>query len=109
MRRASLCQRIEDAKISKNLSKQRLRYNSMSLTRGKSFIDSEEAQDIRRILQQMTLDSTYSTVSSYSADSLTYPDNLMPFIDKHMNYLNAHPKVEASKYLANIKLMTRKR
>jgi hypothetical protein len=79
----------------------------MALSRGKSFTDSQEAKDIRRVLQQMALDSSYSTVSSYSADSLTYPDNLIPFIDKHMNYLNAHPKLDASMYLANIKLMTR--
>ncbi|HXR49841.1 MAG TPA: hypothetical protein VN778_02340, partial [Verrucomicrobiae bacterium] len=75
----------------------------------KSFLDSQEAKDIRRALQQMALDSSYSTASSYSADSLTYPDNLIPFIDKHMNYLNAHPKLDASMYLANIKLMSRVR
>lgn len=79
----------------------------MALTRGKNFLDSEEGKDIRRVLEQMTLDTSYSTVSSYSADSSTYPDNLMPFVDKHLNYLTGHPKVEASSYLANIKLMTR--
>jgi hypothetical protein len=78
----------------------------MALTRGKSFLDSQEGKDLRNILRQMTLDSSYNTVSSYSADSLTYSDSLMPFIDKHMNYLNAHPKLEVNMYVANLKLMT---
>jgi hypothetical protein len=81
----------------------------MALTRGQSFLDSEEAKDIKRMLQQMTQDISYSTQPSYSGDSLTYPDNLMPFIDKHMNYLSNHPKLDADKYLANIRLMTRVR
>jgi hypothetical protein len=79
----------------------------MPLTRGKEFFDSEEAIVIRRILLQMTQDSSYSTLSSYSGDSKTYPDNIMPFTDKHMNYLITHPKLDADKYLANIRLMTR--
>lgn len=81
----------------------------MALTRGKSFLDSQECRDIRDVLEQMELDSSYNTESSYSADSLTYPDNRMPFIDKHMNYFNTHPKIEASTFLANLKLKTRKR
>jgi len=55
----------------------------------------------------MTLDKAYNTDSSYSANSLQYADNLIPFVDKHMNYLNSHPKVEADQYIANIKLMSR--
>jgi hypothetical protein len=81
----------------------------MALTRGKAFFGSPEAQEIRNALLQMTRDSSYSTVPVYSTDSTTYKDNLMPFVDKHMNYLNAHPKMEPSTYLANLRLMTRKR
>lgn len=81
----------------------------MPLTRGKTFLESEEAEDIRDLLQRMTLDSSYSTVSSYNADSLAHPDNRISFIDKHMNYLNTHPKLDASMYVANIKLMCRVR
>ena len=76
----------------------------MPLTRGKNFLDSQEAKDIRSELQRMTLDSKYNTASSYSPDKIKYPDNLIPFADKHMNYLYARPKLEASMYLANVKL-----
>lgn len=77
------------------------------MTRGKSFMDSEEGKNIRRALQQMTDESAYNTTPSYSSDSDRYPDNLIPFTDKHMNYLNSHPKLDPTQYLANIKLMSR--
>ena len=79
----------------------------MITRRSKDFFESQEAKDIRRILKRMTLDKAYNTDSSYSANSLQYADNLIPFVDKHMNYLNSHPKVEADQYIANIKLMSR--
>lgn len=79
----------------------------MALTRGKSFMDSQEGKDIKLAFQKMTLDSAYNTGPSYSSDSDKYPDNLMPFIDKHMNYLNSHPNLDPAMYLANIKLMSR--
>jgi hypothetical protein len=72
-----------------------------------SFLESQEGKDTRHILQLMTLDDLYNTISSYSTNTLQYPDNLIPFTDKHMNYLNAHPELEASQYVANIKLMSR--
>jgi hypothetical protein len=71
------------------------------------FLESEEGRNIRSQLQRMALDNTYNTAATYSSNSLQYPDNLMSFVDKHMNYLNVHPKVEASQYLANLQLMTR--
>lgn len=73
----------------------------------KGFNESEEGKAIRYMLQRMTRDSSYNTAASYSADGDTYPDHLMPFTDKHMNYLNAHPDLDADRYLANIKLMSR--
>lgn len=73
----------------------------------KGFNESEEGLDSIEKLRAMTQDTAYNTPSSYSADSTAYPDNQMPFIDKHMQYLNAHPKVEARQYIANIRLMSR--
>jgi len=57
----------------------------------------------------MTGDSSYNTAPSYSNDTALYPDNLIPFVDKHMNYLVNHPALEASQYLANVRLVTRVR
>lgn len=73
------------------------------------FADSEKGQEIRHKLQLMTDDNSYNTPSSYSANRLVYPDNLMPFVDKHMGYLVDHPLLDPDKYLANVRLATRLR
>jgi hypothetical protein len=72
-----------------------------------SFFDSEEGRKVSHLLEHMVDDSMYNTASSYSANSSLYPDNLIPFVDKHMNYLNSHPKLDAGMYLANLRLMTK--
>jgi len=71
------------------------------------FIESEEGIEIARILEQMASDDTYNTESSYSANSELYPDNLIPFVDKHMNYLSSHPTTDPRHYMSNLRLMTR--
>jgi hypothetical protein len=73
------------------------------------FLDSKEGLAIRQKLQFMMGDKTYNTQSSYSANSMQHPNNLITFVDKHMNYLNVHPKLDAHMYLANLQLMTRVR
>ena len=73
----------------------------------KDFSDTEEGKGIRLEFQKMTDDVLYNTSSTYNRDTSLYPDNLIPFVDKHMNYLVDHPKLEADKYLANVKLITR--
>lgn len=73
------------------------------------FFESEDGQVVMATLRQMSEDSAYNTVSTYSANSTEYPDNRMPFMDKHVNYLLAHPKLDARMYVANLRLMTRSR
>ena len=80
----------------------------MSLTKKKiRFVDSEEAIAIKSILILMTNDPTYNTGSTYSADLVTYPNGLIPFVDKHMNYISLHPGVDPSMYVKNLQLMSR--
>jgi hypothetical protein len=71
------------------------------------FFDSEEGKEIRLKLQYMTRDKAFNTLSSYTSDSLLYPDSKMPFVDKHMNYLNSHPELDSQMYIANVRLKTR--
>lgn len=71
------------------------------------FFDSEEGKEVKRLLQYMTTDKAFNTLSSYTSDSSLYPDNMMPFVDKHMNYLNAHPELDSQKYITNVRLKTR--
>jgi hypothetical protein len=77
--------------------------------RRSAFFETPEGKEIKLELQQIASSNSYNTVSSYSANSLLYPDNLIPFVDKHINYLIDHPSLEADKYLANIRLMTKVR
>lgn len=71
------------------------------------FFETEEGRHVKEELQLLAESSQYNTASIYSANSLLYPDNLIPFVDRHMDYLVKHPLLEPSKYLANLKLMTR--
>jgi hypothetical protein len=77
--------------------------------RRSDFLDSEQFEEIKQKLLQMAGDSTFNTVSSYSSNSTQYPDNLIPFVDKHINYLIAHPNLDSTKYISNLRLMTRVR
>jgi len=81
----------------------------MAIKFRKDFLKSQLGKEIQLIFQSMMLSDLYTTSSSYSSDKVKYPDSLIPFIDKHMDYLNAHPKLEAYQYIANVKLMTRVR
>ena len=73
------------------------------------FFETEDGVEVVRILKQMSLDDTYNTRSSYSANTEVYPDNLIPFVQKHVDYLRAHPAVNPRQYIANLRLRTRLR
>jgi hypothetical protein len=47
--------------------------------------------------------------SSYSANSAVYPSGQIPFVEKHMAYLMAHPKLDHDQYIANLRLMLKTR
>lgn len=79
----------------------------MAVKQRKGFTDSPEGKAAAESLRKMMADASYNTAPSYSANSTDYPDNLMPFADKHMKYLNEHPQLEVGQYIANIKLMSR--
>jgi hypothetical protein len=73
------------------------------------FLDPEEAVRIEQILRSMAIDNTYNTSATYSANSELYPDNLIPFVDKHMKYIGTHPSIDPWHYISNLRLMTRVR
>jgi len=67
---------------------------------------AEEEQEVREALHQMVLSSSYNTSSGFTANSL-YPSGVLPFVDKHMHYLDTYPKLDVRAYLANLRLKTR--
>ncbi len=81
----------------------------MSYKKRPNFYESEEAVAVKNTLLSMQGDERYNTGSSYSADAEKYPDHVISFVDKHMAYLQAHPDVNTSQYLANLRLITKLR
>lgn len=78
-----------------------------TLKKKTNFLDSPEAAEAKAALRLMASDDAYNTRSSYIANGTNYPDNLIPFVDKHMNYLNTHPSIDHRQYLSNLRLMMR--
>lgn len=66
--------------------------------------DVAEAQSELELLVQNVL---YNTQPSFSADSEQYPNNLIPFTEKHMQYLRTHKGIDPRQYIANLRLMTK--
>jgi hypothetical protein len=81
----------------------------MALKSRRAFFETEEGLEIKKQLQSIAENVIYNTGPSYSANSEMYPDHRIPFVDKHMNYLISHPSLDADKYLANIRIMTKVR
>lgn len=73
------------------------------------FLESEEGNYAKQSLEQIDADAKYKTEPSYSANAEKYPNNIIPFIDKHMKYLSEHQGINLEHYLSNLRLMTRKR
>lgn len=57
-------------------------------------------------LSRIDADNSYKTGPSYSSKA-SYIDGLIPFVDKHMDYLNDNPHINPVHYLANLRLMTK--
>lgn len=80
-----------------------------TLKRRVNFYESEEGKHVASTLTLLLTDSVYNTEPTYSARKESYPDGNMPFIDKHMQYLEAHPAVDIHQYLSNLRLMIKQR
>lgn len=72
-----------------------------------NFFESDEGITFIKALADMAKDSDYNTEASYSANTGLYPDNIMPFVNKHIDYIKSHPTIDPRHYLANLRLMTK--
>lgn len=71
------------------------------------FMTSERGLLTMQKLKDMVTSDSYHTESSYSANTTLYPNNLVPFVEKHMAYLRDRPNVDPDNYVANLRLMTK--
>lgn len=81
----------------------------MATSKKSNFLESQEGIEAKKMLQAMVADDTFITKPSYSANSKRYPDNSMPFIDKHLDFLRNNTSTDPRHYLSNLRLITRKR
>lgn len=81
----------------------------MATVKKTNLFASEEGVAVRAELMLIEQDISYNTGPSYSADAVLHPDKLIPFVEKHMRYLNNHPQTNPRQYLANLRLMTKVR
>ena len=63
--------------------------------------------EVTQTLSSMESDLAYNTTSSYTADSTTYPTNVITFTQKHLAYLKKNPHVNPDEYISNLRLMMR--
>lgn len=71
------------------------------------FMNSEQGKAAKQALISMENDDRYNTQPVYSPNTELYPDNLKSFVQTHMDFLAANPKVDPVMYLSNLRLMTR--
>ena len=68
-----------------------------------------QESDIVQELQSMLEDDSFHTEPGYSINTEAYPDHVIPFVEKHVSYLNKHPQVDPEHYLSNLRLMLKVR
>jgi hypothetical protein len=78
-----------------------------TLKKRAGFAESELGKEIHATLQMMAESPLYNTESSYTSNTDQYADSLIPFVDKHMKYLEVHPKLDSTMYIANLRMMTK--
>lgn len=71
------------------------------------FNESDDGIVAEQLLLSMVADEAYRTESSYTPNAVLYPDNLISFVDKHMQYLRIHPTTNPRHYISNLRLMLR--
>lgn len=69
------------------------------------YFETSEGIEILDILQLMNESEEYITEDSYSPHS----EDLITFINKHQDFIRKHPKTNAQHYVANLKIMCRRR
>lgn len=71
------------------------------------FYDSAEGVYAEEVLRSMLSNEAYDTSSTYTTNTDDYPDHRIPFVDKHMQYLSNHPKLDINHYLSNLRMIAR--
>lgn len=74
-----------------------------------NIFDSELGTFVRNSLIALEDDPKYKTTAGYTSNREAYPEGIMPFVEKHLQYLHQHPAVNPEHYLSNLRLQLRMR
>lgn len=72
-------------------------------------ISAIDEEDIITRLKVLEDDPTMRSESIYSPAATQWPNNQLPFIERHLAYLRAHKTVNPEHYISNLALMIKKR
>jgi hypothetical protein len=65
--------------------------------------------EITTRLEELQSNPKMVTKSAYSPAAIDYPDNQLPFVQIHLNYLRKHHQVNPAQYLSNLEIMIKQR
>lgn len=82
---------------------------SAAYSKKPDFLTTAEGVVFVQSLQKMLEDNAYNTQPGYTSNTELYPDNSIPFIKQHIEYITNHPAVDPQHYLSNLRIMTRVR
>ncbi len=71
-------------------------------------MDHMSLDEIISILTEFENDPNMNTEGRYSPTADEWPDNIMPFREIHLSYLQKNKSVNPAHYLSNLKLMITK-
>lgn len=73
------------------------------------FFTTEAGAKAKDDLEAMQNNQAFNTPSCYTANTVRYPANNMTFAEKHLDYLKNHPNTNPDQYIANLRLITRRK
>ena len=73
------------------------------------YINEVSEEEVIEALQLMETSPSYITKSAYRANADKWPNHRISFIDQHIAYLKAHPALNPYQYIANLRLMLKRR
>lgn len=73
------------------------------------FFVTDAGNKAKQDLEAMEQNDSFNTPDCYTANTIRYPKNNMSFTEKHMDYLKNHPNTNPDQYIANLRLITRRK
>jgi hypothetical protein len=69
------------------------------------YFETSEGLEVLEALKDMATSEEYFTYASYTPHSV----DLISFIEKHKEFIRKHPNTNAQHYVANLKIMCKRR